>query len=120
MTGMKIVVDYPEPFDPYEALAFPDDKFASIKRTELLSDPVHLPVDGRVIRTKCVFKRYKNLKGDVKRYRARLVFGLDFFGSYAPVARLGTLRIVYALAGFKYLTLASVDVKAAFLYAKHF
>ena len=41
------------------------EEFASTKRTELLSDPVPLPVDGRVIGTKWVFKLKKNLEGEV-------------------------------------------------------
>ena len=57
-------------------------------------------------------------------YRAQLVgkefsqvFGLDYFGTYAPVARLGTLRMVYALAVLMCLPLASLDVEAAFMNA---
>ena len=89
-----------------------------------LIDPVQLPVNGRVIGTKWVFKGNRNFEGGVERYRARLVakgfsqiIRLDYFGMYAPVARLGTLRMVYALAVLMYLSLASLDVEAAFLNA---
>ena len=89
-----------------------------MKRTELLSDPVQLPVNGRVIRTKWVFKRKRNLEGGVERVSATLVakgfsqfFGLDYFGTYAPVARFGALRMLYALAVLMCLTLASLDVE---------
>ena len=101
-----------------------NEEFNSMKRTELLSDPVQIPVNGGVIGTKWVFKRKWNLEVGVEQFRARLVakgfsqiFGLDYFGTYAPVARLGTLRIVYALAVLMCLTLASLDVEAAFLNA---
>ena len=133
LAGMKNISDYPEPMDYKEALDTPDaerwaeamnEEFDSMKRTELLSDPVRLPVNGRVIGTKWVFKRKRNLEGGVERFRARLVakgfsqiFGLDYFGTYAPVARLGTLRILYALAVLMCLTLASLDVEAAFMNA---
>ena len=106
---MKIISDYSEPQYHNKALATPDaenwaeainKEFNSMKRTELLNDPVRLPVDGRVIGTKWVFKRKKNLEGGVERYWARLVLkgffqiiGLDYFGTYAPEARLGVLRI---------------------------
>ena len=73
--------------------------FDSMKRTELLSDRVGLPVYGRVIGTKWVFKRKRNLKDGVERSQPRLVakgfshiFELDYFGTYGLVARLGTLR----------------------------
>ena len=72
-----------------------------------------------------MFKCKKNLEGDVEHDRARHVakgftqmFGLDYFGTYMPVARLGTLRIVHATAVLVCLTLASVDVEAVFLNAK--
>ena len=72
-----------------------------------------------------MFKKKRNLDGHVERFRARLVakgfaqiFGLDYFGTYAPVARLGTLRIVYAQAVLMYLTLASLDVEAALMNAR--
>ena len=97
------VPDYPEPRDHKEALASPDavrwqmamnEEVSSMKRTDLLSEPVPLPPGGRVIGTKWVFKRKRNLEGWVERFRARLValgfaqiFGLDYFGTYAPVAR---------------------------------
>ena len=131
--GMKNVFDYPEPQDHKEAMATPDAEewakemkveFDSMKRTDILSDPVRLPENGRCIGTKWVFKKKRNLDGHVERFRARLVakgfaqiFGLDYFGTYAPVARLGTLRIVYALAVLMCLTLASLDVEAAFMNA---
>jgi len=38
---------------------------------------------------------------------------LDYFETYAPVARLATSRIVYALVGLLDLAMASVDVEAA-------
>ena len=46
------------------------------------------------------------------------VFRLEYFGTYAPVARLGTLPIAYVMAILMCLTLASVDVEAAFLDTK--
>ena len=66
-------------------------------------------------------KKKKNLDGDVERLRVRLmakdfaqILGLDFFGTYAPVARLGTVHIVYAPARMMLMPLASLDVGAGF------
>jgi len=58
------------------------------------------------------------------KYRARLVakgfqqtFGLDYFDTYSPVARLSSLRLLYALSVELNLQLAAMDVDAAFLNA---
>ena len=74
--------------------------------------------------TKWVYKKTRNLNGHVECFRARLmakgfaqIFGLDYFGTCAPVTLLDNLRIVYALAVLMCLTLASLDVKAAFMNA---
>ena len=71
-----------------------------------------------------MFKKKKNLDDHVQRFRASLeaksfaqTFGLDYFSTYAPVACLCTLRIVSAEAVQMCLTLASVDVVAAFMNA---
>jgi hypothetical protein len=128
-----VMQDYPEPVTMDEALQTPDahewekaieEEFGSMKRCDLLSDPVRLPSNGRIVGTKWVFKRKRNMQGLVERFRARLVakgfmqvFGLDYFGTYAPVARLATLRMVYALAVSLQLDMASLDVEAAFMNA---
>ena len=75
--------------------------------------------------TKWVFKKKMNVHGLVDSLRAMLVakgfvqvFGLDYFGVYTLVARLATLRIVYALAVLLVLDLVSLDVEAAFMNAR--
>ena len=47
--------------------------FDSMKRTDLFSDPVQLPENGRVTGTKWEFQLKRNLYETVERYRARLV-----------------------------------------------
>ena len=82
VTEGQSVSEYPEPRDHREALETPDaeqwqkamnEEVASMKRTDLLSDPVPLPPGGRVIGTKWVYKKKRNLEGLVERFRARLV-----------------------------------------------
>nr|GEZ83180.1 hypothetical protein [Tanacetum cinerariifolium] len=41
--------------------------------------------------------------------------GIDFFDTYAPVARISTIRLLLALAAIHDLVIHQVDVKAAFL-----
>eukprot|EP01031_Cornospumella_fuschlensis_P026641 gene26641-32192_t len=97
----------------------------SLSRLHVLSKPLPLPDGARVVKTKWVYKRKRAADGTVERHRARLVakgfsqvFGEDFFDTYAPVARLTTLRLVYALTVAMDLRLAGMDVDAAFLNAE--
>ena len=71
-----VMLDYPEPVTMDEALQTPDSKewekaveeeFRSMKRCDLLSDPVQLPPNGRVVGTKWVFKRKRNAQGQVEK-----------------------------------------------------
>jgi len=63
-----------------------------------------------------------NSDGSVNKYKARLVvkgyaqmFGVDFFETFTPVARMDTIRMLLALAAQKGWTLHQMDVKSAFL-----
>ena len=63
-----------------------------------------------------------NSNGSENKYKARLVvkgyaqmFGVDFFETFAPVARMDTIWMLLALAAQKGWTLHQMDVKSAFL-----
>jgi hypothetical protein len=75
-----------------------------------------------VIGTKCVFRNKKDEFGVVTKNKARLVGkgytqveGLDFGETYAPVARLESIRILLAYAIHHDFKLHQMDVKNAFL-----
>jgi hypothetical protein len=66
--------------------------------------------------------RQKNAKGEVQRYRARLVAkgykqreGIDYGEVFAPVARLETIRLMISLAAQHRWKIYQLDVKSAFL-----
>ena len=111
----------------YDAQGWKDaeqQEIDSLTRLQVLSKPLCLPDGARVVKTKWVYKRKRNADGTVERLRARLVakgfsqvFGEDYFDTYAPVARLTTLRLVYAMTVVMDLSLAGMDVDAAFLNA---
>jgi hypothetical protein len=72
--------------------------------------------------TKWVFRNKQDEHGVVTRNKARLVAkgyaqvtGLDFEGTFAPVARLESIRILLAYATHHSFTLFQMDVKSAFL-----
>ena len=59
----------------------------------------------------------------MERWKARLVaqgflqsFG-DFFDTYAPVARMTSFRVIYALSVYLHLFIESMDVDVEFLNA---
>jgi hypothetical protein len=75
-----------------------------------------------VVGTKWVFRNKQDEHGVVTRNKAQLVAegysqveGLDFDETFAPVARLETIRILLAYATYHGFKLYQMDVKSAFL-----
>ncbi|KAH9763597.1 Integrase catalytic domain-containing protein [Citrus sinensis] len=85
---------------------------------ELVPKPEHQSVIG----TKWVFRNKMDESGVVVRNKARLVAqgynkeeGIDFDETFAPVARLESIRMLLAYACHKDFILFQMDVKSAFL-----
>ncbi|KAK1616334.1 hypothetical protein QYE76_021851 [Lolium multiflorum] len=112
----------------FEALEDPDwleamhDELNNFKRNKVWS-LVEKPKECRnVIGTKWIFKNKQDEFGNVVRNKARLVAqgfsqieGIDFGETYAPVARLESIRILLAYASHHNFKLQQMDVKSAFL-----
>ena len=69
-----------------------------------------------------MYKLKKNAKGEVERYKARLVVkgysrrqGIDYDEVFAPVARLETIRLLISLVAQNQWRIFQMDVKSAFL-----
>lgn len=98
-----------------------DSEYASLieSKTWILCE---LPSGANVIDTKWVFKTKQDETGNIVRYKARLVArgftqeeGLDYFETYAPVARISSIRTVLAIAAKEDFELINMDVDTAFL-----
>ena len=83
---------------------------------------VDLPKGRRAIGTKWVFKTKRLSDGSVERYKARLVAkgfsqkkGVDFEETFAPVARMASIRVILAIAAHEGLSVEQLDVDSAYL-----
>ncbi|GJW84869.1 zinc finger, CCHC-type containing protein [Tanacetum coccineum] len=98
-----------------------NDEMDSImgNNTWVLTD---LPPGCRPLGCKWIFKRKMKVDGTVEKFKARLVIqgfkqksGIDYFDTYAPVARISTIRLLIALASIHSLIIHQMDVKTTFL-----
>ncbi|GKC37236.1 zinc finger, CCHC-type containing protein [Tanacetum coccineum] len=118
------VEDDPKTFD--EAMKSQDvafwkeainDEMDSImgNNTWVLAD---LPPGCKPLGCKWIFKRKLKVDGTIEKFKARLVIqgfkqksGIDYFDTYAPVARISTIRLLIAMASIHNLIIHQMDVK---------
>ena len=115
----KKVFEAPEDPDWMEAMHEELNNFKRNKVWQLVEKPKEC---RNVIGTKWIFKNKQDANGIVIRNKARLVAqgfsqveGIDFGETYAPVARLESIRILLAYATHHNFKLQQMDVKSAFL-----
>ncbi|GJW59597.1 zinc finger, CCHC-type containing protein [Tanacetum coccineum] len=98
-----------------------DDEICSImeNNTWALSD---LPPGCKPLGYKWIFKRKMKVDGTIDKFKARLVIqgfrqkeGINYFDTYALVARITTIRLLLALAAIHNLAIHQMDVKTTFL-----
>nr|GEY89887.1 zinc finger, CCHC-type [Tanacetum cinerariifolium] len=106
--------DVPNKIEPRKEAI--DDEIGSIMKynTWVLSD--------LLLGCKWIFKRKMKVAGTVDKFKARLVIqdftqkeGIDYFETYAPVARITTIILLLALAAIHNLVIHQMDVKTTFL-----
>ena len=83
---------------------------------------VDLPYGSKPIGCKWIFKRKLNADGSINKYKARLVAKgfkqrhvIDYFDTFAPVARISSICVLLSLASIYKLVVHQMDVKIAFL-----
>jgi Reverse transcriptase (RNA-dependent DNA polymerase) len=84
---------------------------------------VSLPASKKAVGCKWVFTVKQNPEGRVECYKARLVangysqtYGIDYDETFAPVAKMSTVRTLVSLAANEGWKLHQLDVKNAFLH----
>ncbi|GKD23563.1 zinc finger, CCHC-type containing protein [Tanacetum coccineum] len=98
-----------------------NDEIGSVmeNNTWVLSD---LPPGCKPLGCKWIFKRKMKVDETIDKFKARLVIQgfrqkerIDYFDTYAPVARITTIRLLLALASVHNLVIHQIDVKTTFL-----
>ncbi|GJV56703.1 zinc finger, CCHC-type containing protein [Tanacetum coccineum] len=81
-----------------------------------------VPLGCKPLGCKWIFKRKMKVDETIDKFKARLVIqgfrqkeGIDYFDTYAPVARITTIRLLLALAAIHNLVIHQMDVKTTFL-----
>ncbi|GJT05844.1 zinc finger, CCHC-type containing protein [Tanacetum coccineum] len=81
-----------------------------------------LPPDYKPFGCKWIFKRKLKVDETIKKFKARLVIQgfrqkswIDYFDTYAPVARISTIRLLISMESIHNLIIHQMDVKTTFL-----
>eukprot|EP00253_Pinus_taeda_P025696 PITA_25696 len=124
---MSNVLNIVEPTNYKEASQFKEWRAATNEEMESILrndtwDLVELPKNKTPIGCKWLFKPKMDADGSIEKLKARLDAkgysqqeGIDFDDTFAPVAKLNTIRILIALATKCHWELHQLDVKSAFL-----
>jgi hypothetical protein len=83
---------------------------------------VKRPQGANVVDSKWVLRIKKNAAGEIEKYKARLVargftqiYGIDYYETYAPVARLSSFRLLLAIAARNNWPVDTFDFDSAYL-----
>ena len=113
-----------------EALSGPNeqkwrDAIYSEVRSLILNDAfkiVKKPADSKAVKCRTVLTNKYDSNNNVECQKARIVakgftqrLGIDYFDTFAPVARLSSLRLLMALAAKQKLKISQLDIETAYL-----
>jgi hypothetical protein len=80
------------------------------------------PDRANIVGSKWVFHMKKDVTGNVICYKARLIAqgfsqvpGIDYFDTFAPIAKLASIRAALAMAAAEDMELHQIDIKGAYL-----
>jgi hypothetical protein len=86
-------------------------------------DLVPLPKGRKLVRCRWIFRTKMATNGEISKYKSRLVakgysqvHGIDYTETFAPVAKMDSIRLVLAIATSRHWEVHQMDVKSAFLH----
>ena len=86
-------------------------------------DLVPLPSDMKLVRCRWVYRTKKAADGQINKYKARLVakgfqqvHGLDYDETFAPIAKMDSIRLALSIAASGRWEVHQMDMKNAFLH----
>ena len=98
-----------------------DRELATLEKAGTWID-VPRPTDKNIVGSKWVYRIKRKADGSVDKYKARLVargftqiYGVDYFTTFSPVAKLSSFRTILALAARHDWEIESFDFNAAYL-----
>ena len=98
-----------------------DEELALMAKYEVW-DEVDEPEGTNIVGSRWVFRIKRDASGKILKYRACLVaqgftqlYGIDFHETFAPVARLSSIRTMIAIAASEDWELHQMDIKSAYL-----
>nr|KAJ0195032.1 hypothetical protein LSAT_V11C700367740 [Lactuca sativa] len=110
--GTKDENEHPKTFS--EAMASIDVHF--------WKEPIQDEIDSIMHNNTWILKRKMKMDGTNDKYKAKLVIqrfrqkeGIDFLDTYAPVAKISTIRLLLSLVAIHNLVIQQMDVKTSFL-----
>jgi hypothetical protein len=87
-------------------------------------DLVPLPSGRKLVRCRWIYRTMSIVDGHISRYKARLVakgfqqvHGIDYDETFAPVAKMDSIRLALDIAIAKGWEVHQMDVKNAFLHS---
>ncbi|KAK4406722.1 Retrovirus-related Pol polyprotein from transposon RE2 [Sesamum angolense] len=106
---------------PTWKMAMDDEMSALVSRGTW--ELVEVPPNADIVACRWVFTLKFRADGTLERYKARLVakgftqtYGVDYFETFSPVARLNSIRVLFSLAVNLSWPMYQMDIKNAFLY----
>ncbi|GJV68924.1 retrovirus-related pol polyprotein from transposon TNT 1-94 [Tanacetum coccineum] len=101
---------------------FNENRFSSVPRPSLRILNETEDIGGSVVLEEVTEEATKEVDGTIEKFKARLVIQgfrqksrIDYFDTYAPVARISTIRLLITLALINSLIIHQMNVKTAFL-----